>query len=611
MNFLFFQQVSQNRRSQAHGDNGKPGNKKSLSKDDSFVSYKSQRKYQPGNPKRSTTGKAKVPNKLSKSMDHLNALQNDQSNNSRLRTYPEIEPNARSRLPVLEQKYLRQISSAPEEPKVSSESPLTSRTYKKEVELSRQISSAPEGQTSALLDDPGLNVAGYISPRDLVTSTPKELDTLSSRRSTSHSHMTPQNKFLMGVAQGVGAENTLSSIHSEVSGTDIMKTGVNRPKTQGMRRDHTFVSHGSNLSYTVEKVEENNEDILGKANRSISSRGSTIRYRDRQQAGSKVVGLRKDKIAGKQIKQPTKFRPRENVKPSQVKSSQSKEISTSKKEGSSLPERPNETVVTEEPMTTDDEHYESLPSRENTIVPDVDDDVEIGEEARDIVKKDSNTSKQPPTAYSSLKQRKTPAKQTAQSSSLDSKIQLPSPIVPPIKSSQVAAEVETSSNLASVTNNDSLASTNLAESLVTENESAKEEESNTENAKGKIKQGGKISSRGSNSIKRKPSQKKVRPYAKVSNSKRVPHKVQKVDSFLKIEGKPPKGARPRSARYGLDYTHRSKQSAEEDLLSKSADVDTIGTAGWYCVLVKNGEVLCSQSRIVAQKCAVHRATKVC
>lgn len=188
---------------------------------------------------------------------------------------------------------------------------------------------------------------------------------------------------------------------------------------------------------------------------------------------------------------------------------------------------------------------------------------------------------------------------------------MPSPIVPPIKSSQVAAEVETSSNLASVTNNDSLASTNLAESLVTENESAKEEESNTENANGKIKQGGKISSRASNSVKRKPSQKKVRPYAKVSNSKRVPHKVQKADSFLKIEGKPPKGARPRSARYGLDYTHRSKQSAEEDLLSKSTDVDTIGTAGWYCVLVENGEVLCSQSKIVAQKCAVHRATKVC
>lgn len=606
--------MSQNRRSQAHGDNGKSGNKTSLSKDDSFVSYKSERKYQAANPKRSTAGKTKVTNKLSKSMDHLNALQNDQSNNSRLRTYPEIVPNARSRLPILEQKYLRQISSAPEEPKVSSESPLTSRTYKKEVELSRQISSAPEGQTSALLDDPGLNVAGYISPRDLVTSTPKELDTLSSRRSTSHSHMTPQNKFLMGVAQGVGAENTLSSIHSEVSGTDIMKTGVNRPKTQGMRRDHTFVSHGSNLSSTLEKAEENNEDNLGKANRSISSRGSTIRYRDRQQAGSKVAGLRKDKTAGKQIKQPTKFRPREQVKPSQVRSSQSREVSTSKKEGFSLPGGPDKTVVTEEPMITDDEHYESLPSRENTIVPDVDDDVEIGEEARDIVKKDSKTLKQLPVSYSPPKQRKTPAKQKAQSSytmSRDNKIQLPSPIVPPIKSSQVTAEAETSSNLASVTNNDSLASTNLAESLVTENDSAKEEESNTGNVKGKIKQGGKISSRASNSVKRKPSQKKVRPYAKVNNSKRVPHKVQKADSFLKIEGKPPKGARPRSARYGLDYTHRSKQSAEDDLLSKSADVDTIGRVGWYCVLVEHGEVLCSRSRSVAQKRAVHRATKVC
>lgn len=45
-------------------------------------------------------------------------------------------------------------------------------------------------------------------------------------------------------------------------------------------------------------------------------------------------------------------------------------------------------------MIIDDEYYESLFLRENIIVFDVDDDVEIGEEVRDIVKKDSNILKQ-------------------------------------------------------------------------------------------------------------------------------------------------------------------------------------------------------------------------
>lgn len=53
-------------------------------------------------------------------------------------------------------------------------------------------------------------------------------------------------------------------------------------------------------------------------------------------------------------------------------------------------ERLNEIVVIEELMVIDDEYYESLFLRENIIVFDVDDDVEIGEEVRDIVKKDSN-----------------------------------------------------------------------------------------------------------------------------------------------------------------------------------------------------------------------------
>lgn len=53
-------------------------------------------------------------------------------------------------------------------------------------------------------------------------------------------------------------------------------------------------------------------------------------------------------------------------------------------------ERLNEIVVIEELMIIDDEYYESLFLRENIIVFDVDDDVEIGEEVRDIVKKDSN-----------------------------------------------------------------------------------------------------------------------------------------------------------------------------------------------------------------------------
>lgn len=53
-------------------------------------------------------------------------------------------------------------------------------------------------------------------------------------------------------------------------------------------------------------------------------------------------------------------------------------------------ERLNEIVVIEELMIIDDEYYEILFLRENIIVFDVDDDVEVGEEVRDIVKKDSN-----------------------------------------------------------------------------------------------------------------------------------------------------------------------------------------------------------------------------
>lgn len=52
--------------------------------------------------------------------------------------------------------------------------------------------------------------------------------------------------------------------------------------------------------------------------------------------------------------------------------------------------RLNKIFVIEELMIIDDEYYESLFLRENIIVFDVDDDVEIGEEVRDIVKKDSN-----------------------------------------------------------------------------------------------------------------------------------------------------------------------------------------------------------------------------
>lgn len=48
-----------------------------------------------------------------------------------------------------------------------------------------------------------------------------------------------------------------------------------------MRRDYIFVFYGFNLSFIVEKVEENNEDNLGKVNRSILSRGLIIRYRNR------------------------------------------------------------------------------------------------------------------------------------------------------------------------------------------------------------------------------------------------------------------------------------------------------------------------------------------
>lgn len=52
--------------------------------------------------------------------------------------------------------------------------------------------------------------------------------------------------------------------------------------------------------------------------------------------------------------------------------------------------RLNKIFVIEELMIIDDEYYEILFLRENIIVFDVDDDVEVGEEVRDIVKKDSN-----------------------------------------------------------------------------------------------------------------------------------------------------------------------------------------------------------------------------
>lgn len=57
-------------------------------------------------------------------------------------------------------------------------------------------------------------------------------------------------------------------------------------------------------------------------------------------------------------------------------------------------------------MIIDDEYYESLFLRENIIVFDVDDDVEIGEEVRDIVKKDSNILKQSLIVYFFFKYRK-------------------------------------------------------------------------------------------------------------------------------------------------------------------------------------------------------------
>lgn len=57
-------------------------------------------------------------------------------------------------------------------------------------------------------------------------------------------------------------------------------------------------------------------------------------------------------------------------------------------------------------MIIDDEYYESLFLRENIIVFDVDDDVEIGEEVRDIVKKDSNILKQLLIVYFFFKYRK-------------------------------------------------------------------------------------------------------------------------------------------------------------------------------------------------------------
>ena len=326
---------------------------------------------------------------MSKSTGHLNDLQYEEQGNLRLNASPKIFPTARSRLPVLEKKYLRQISSAPEDPKTLCESPLTSRTYKKtDVEFSRQISSAPGGQVSDSVDDQITSVVGHISPRDLVTSTPKELDLCSSRRS--NTQVTPQNKFLMGVSQGVGAENTLSSIHSEASGTEIMKTGVNRPKTQGMRRDHTFISHSSNLSSTVETADENKGENERKTNRSISSRGSTIRFKDRKQAGSKVVGLKKDKPSDGR----NKYRPRNQV--TKGESTKREQVNAANKKQSTLPVNRDKigtdpALIKETNTDDDDVNYESLPSRENTIVPDVADDVEIGEEAKDVVKRESES----------------------------------------------------------------------------------------------------------------------------------------------------------------------------------------------------------------------------
>ena len=583
--FPFFQQVSQNRRSQSHGDNGKSGNKSRppVSKDDSMVSYKSGRKYQATRPgAKSTAVRAKVSKKMSKSTGHLNDLQYEEQENLRLNASPKIFPTARSRLPVLEKKYLRQISSAPEDPKTLCESPLTSRTYKKtEVEFSRQISSAPGGQVSDFVDDQVTSVVGHISPRDLVTSTPKELDLCSSRRS--NTQVTPQNKFLMGVSQGVGAENTLSSIHSEASVTEIMKTGVNRPKTQGMRRDHTFISHSSNLSSAVETADENKGENERKTNRSISSRGSTIRFKDRKQAGSKVVGLKKDKASDGRIIQRTMYRPRNQV--TKGESTKGEQVNAANKKQSTLPVNRGkigtDPALVKETNTDDDVNYESLPSRENTFVPDVADDVEIGEEAKDVVKRESES-----VMEVADDQRKIDSKQkvwvspASETGKVKSKCSSPFTIIPPIRSSLATETLETSSNHASMTNNDSLASTNLADSLLTENESGKEEDNiNTQNVKGTVKENGKINSKAGTSVKRKPSQKKVLPYAKVNNSKHVPQKVKKADSFLKIEGKPPTGPRPKSVRYGLDYTHRSKQSAEEDKLSKSVEANTIGRIG--------------------------------
>ena len=522
---------------------------------------------------------------MSKSTGHLNDLQYEEQGNLRLNTSPKVFPTARSRLPVLEKKYLRQISSAPEDPKTLCASPLTSRTYKKtEVEFSRQISSAPGGQVSDSVDDQVTSVVGHISPRDLVTSTPKELDLCSSRRS--NTLVTPQNKFLMGVSQGVGAENTLSSIHSEASVTEIMKTGVNRPKTQGMRRDHTFISHSSNLSSAVETADENKGENEKKTNRSISSRGSTIRFKDRKQAGSKVVGLKKDKPSDGRIIQRTKYRPSNQV--TNGESTKREQVNAANKKQSTLPVNRDKigtdpALIKETNTNTDDDdvNYESLPSRENTIVPDVADDVEIGEEAKDIVKRESES-----VVELAGDQRKKDSKQkvwvspASETGKVNSKRSSPFTIIPPIRSSLATETLETSSNHASMTNNDSLASTNLADSLLTENESGKEEDDiNTQNVKGTVKENGKINSKAGTGVKRKPSQKKVRPYAKVSNSRHVPQKVKKADSFLKIEGKPPTGPRPKSVRYGLDYTHRSKQSAEEDKLSKSVEANIIGRIG--------------------------------
>lgn len=584
--------MSQNRRSQSLGDNGKSGTNKTQSKDDSVISYKSGKKYQAAKSKKLPDAKTKMSKKFSKSMDHLNVLKNNQLETSKVRTYPEIVTGARKKLPVLEQRYLRQISSAPEEQPTSPiQSPLTSRTYKKDAEILRQISSAPEGHISSSMEDLGIGngVIGHISPRDLITSTPKEMDLCSSRRS--YTQVTPKNKFLQGVTQGVGAENTLSSIHSEPSVADIMKTGVNRPKTQGFRRDQTFISNGSNLSSTAEGGDESDQDKSKRGKRSISSRGSTIRYRDRTQVGSKVAGLKKDKTPGRKVVQSSKFRPKATESATKGQSSQIEEVNALEEtRSSSSRHREITSVETEEPKASNDMIYESLPSRENTLVPDADDDLEIGEEAKDITKKeqyprDSENAEQLDNASHLPKLRKNNAKEKKSAvqsveNVTPSKGTSAFTIVPPIRGAEVSETVETSSNMVSVITNDSLASTNLGDSLLTENESSKEDDKNTDISKGKITADGKSSSKTAG-VKRKPSQKKVRPYySKVNNSKHVSQKIKKADSFLKIEGKPPIGARPRSARLGLNYTHRSKQSAESELLPKSAEANTIGRPVW-------------------------------